>query len=59
MEYNLKRPPRMELARSSTKGEQLGKRVIGEGWSLLALAAENTSPGKVWVRWSTIYLGTA
>jgi hypothetical protein len=35
----------MELARSSTKGEQLEKRVIGEGWSLLALAAENTSPG--------------
>jgi hypothetical protein len=35
----------MELARSSTKGEQLEKRVIGEGWSLLALAAKNTSPG--------------
>jgi hypothetical protein len=45
MENNLKRPPRMELARSSTKGEQLEERFIGEGWSLLAFAAENTSPG--------------
>jgi hypothetical protein len=35
----------MELAGSSIKGQQLEKHAIGEAWSLLALAAENTSPG--------------